>query len=374
MKLTGKRICALIFEAVIALALTGCSSQSLGAMLTASAAVSRLESTPRPIPPASNAPGAAYLDAQATLDAGKSQLLDLSRKETETMLDLTQAANAMAQATSDSIQRQKVDLEYQATIVSLNMTQAAATQNSILQQTKIAGDATAAAQNSTATAAQAAYLFQASQTAMAQAALDRLALQTAQAASTMTAYPMAATQTANMLNVTGTAEARTILNGLATQTGEAAAALTAYPLTATPAALTKEAAAFQEFNQEQGTFQKAVVDPLTPFLVALVIILFIGTIFLVFRRTQPGSGLRRLRLLESRGTHKPLIVDGVIIEQNAPIFLGVPLEETVSAPPPEAGLDTLPVEIIDPGEMPVAYWIQDAEDQLENQKEPDNGR
>jgi hypothetical protein len=298
------------------------------------------------------------------MNYGQSQLLDLSQKETENGLNISQAAIAAAQATKDFNQRQKADLNYQSTVVSLNITQAAATQNYMLQQAKISRDATTAAQNSQATAAQFAYLLSVSQTALAQAFLDSLALQTSQAASSQTAFPLTETYSAYLLNVTGTAEAQAILSGLANQTAQVAAALTAYPQTATPFALTKAALSLQEYGQEQQNFNNQIVNPLTPFLVVLVVLLFIGALVFVFRRSQSLPFPRRLRIGGMQGNRRPMIIDGVIVDQDPPLYLETLAEETNTNPAPQPEQDIPHVEIVNPSEAPFDNWIAEVEDQL----------
>ena len=124
------------------------------------------------------------------MDAGQSQLSDLSRRSTEVSLNMSQAANAAALSTQDYNRRQKMDLDYQSTVVSLNITQAAATQKYISQQTKISRDATSTAQSIAAAATRSAYLVNVTQTAQAQAILDSQYLQTAQAASILDGLPV----------------------------------------------------------------------------------------------------------------------------------------------------------------------------------------
>jgi hypothetical protein len=248
MNIHSQRIAPVLILTFMALMLMGCATPYT--TLAGFSPTTGLSSpTPAQAAPAQaiiESPNPAYANAQATLDYGKSQLLDLARKETENSLNMSQAANSAAQSTQDYNQRQKADLNFQATVVSLNIAQAAATQKFILQQTKIAQDATTAAQSNAATAAQSTYLMDVNQTAQVQAILDAQALQTDQAAAALTAYPLTATYSAYLLNVTGTVQAQAILNAQSTQTAQAIAALTAYPLTATPFTKTQAALLMQQ--------------------------------------------------------------------------------------------------------------------------------
>jgi len=272
-----------------------------------------------------DSPNSEYFSAQATIDAGQSQLLDLSYKATQVSLDLAQAANAAAQLTQEFIQRQKLDLDYQATIVSRNITQAAATQQFILRQTQIAMDATAVAQSNAATAAQSAYLVSVSQTAQVQAILDARVAQTVQAV----------------------------------------AALTAYPMTATPFAMTQAALLMQQYDREQQSFMDRIVAPLLPFLVILVFFLFILLAILIYRRIIPIPWSRRLRIAAGNDHSLPVTtVDGVLADRDPGFDSSISYELTSPTPPGLSGQKTVYVEIIDPSEPPVAHWIAEVEQQL----------
>ena len=270
-------------------------------------------------------PNSEYFSAQATIDSGQSQLLDLSYKATQVSLDLAQAANAAAQLTQEFIQRQKLDLDYQATIVSRNITQAAATQQFILRQTQIAMDATAIAQSNAATAAQSAYLVSVSQTAQVQAILDaRVA-----------------------------------------QTDQAVAALTAYPMTATPFAMTQAALLMQQYDREQQSFKERIVAPLLPFLVILVFFLFILLAILAYRRIIPIPWSRRFRIAAGNDHSLPVTtVDGVLADRDPGFDSSISYDLPSPNPPGLSGQKTVYVEIIDPSEPPVAHWIAEVEQQL----------
>jgi hypothetical protein len=253
-----------------------------------------------------------YDSAQATMDYGQSQLLELSRKATEVSLNMSQAANAAAQATQDSNQRQQMELDYQATLVNQNIAQAAATQKFINQQTKMANDATAVAQSGTATAVHSAYLLKVNQTA------------------------------------------------------QAAAALPAYPLTATPFAATQAALLMQQYDREQQSFLDRVVSPLIPiFAATLVLLLFVLVIVLVYRRLMPVPWLRRLQIERVNVHPSPLnMIDGVIVDHDPRLHQIIPYELTPTNPPGLPGENTVHVEIVDATEPPVAHWIAEVEHQL----------
>ena len=214
--------------------LLGCAGVSNTAVLVAS-----------PSPPgySVNSADPSYDFAQATMEYGERQLLELDRAATEINLSMAQAANDAAQSTQEYNRLQQLDLDYQATIISLNITRAAATQEFIVQQTEISKNSTAVAQSTAEAATQSAYLVNVTQTAHAQAILD-----------------------AQVLHATQTAEA-----------------LTAYPMTATSFAITQAALLMQQYDREQQAFVSRVISPSIPFLAifALLLIIIAG-IALVF--------------------------------------------------------------------------------------------
>ena len=189
----------------------------------------------------SSNPASAY--AQATIDSGRNQLLDLSRQATESNLNLAQTANAAAQATQVYIQQQKLALDFQATRISLNIDRAKATQQFLKQQSNLAPEATAAAQRNAE----------------------------------------AATQSADQMIDTQTAQAQVVLNIQGSQTAQAAAALTAFPFTATPFAATQAAVLNNEYNQERQSFVNRIVNPMILILAVLDLILFVVGIVLIYR-------------------------------------------------------------------------------------------
>jgi hypothetical protein len=109
----------------------------------------------------------AYGAAQATLEAGPRQAMELSYQATAISLNMNQAANVAAQTTIDYNRRQLMELSIRGTEVSQNMAWAAATQQSSSAQTQMAWNALTTSQSQ--------------------------ATQTAQAYATQTAYPLTAT-------------------------------------------------------------------------------------------------------------------------------------------------------------------------------------
>lgn len=327
MNITRQRIASLLI-------LTFMSQMLLGCGASISSTMPEFSPTPgyaTPAPGINESSNPDYAFAQATMDYGQSQLLDLSRKATEVSLNMSQAANSAALSTQDYNQRQKVDLDYQATLVSLNITQAAATQKFIRQQTKMAGDATAVAQSRAA----------------------------------------AATHSASLVNVTQTARAQAILGAQVLQTAQDAAALTASPLTATPFAVTQAALLMQQYDREQQSFEDRVVVPLIPILATiLVLLLIILVIVLTYRRFMPMPWSRRLGIARVNVNPDPLImIDGVIVDHDLGLHRVIPLELMPANP---AGLpveNTVHVEIVSATEPPVAHWIAEVEHQLATEGE-----
>jgi hypothetical protein len=273
-------------------------------------------------------PKSANTFAQATIDMGQSQLLDLSRKATEVSLDMTQAANVAAQSTQDYIQRQKIDLDYQATVISLNIAHAAATQQFIAQETQIAGEATAFAQQRAA----------------------------------------AATSSAHSQNITETAQAQAILNGQAVLNAQAMSSLTAYPLTATPFAATQAALLLQQYDREQQSFVDRVVVPLIPIVAVLDLLLLVLVILLAYRRFNPLPWLPRLRIARANVNPSPLImIDGKLTDPEPRLYQVIPSELTPANPPPLPGVNMAHVELMNASEPPVAHWIAEVEHQLDTE-------
>ena len=311
-----------------------------------------VQATPKPNQIVSS--NSAYTLAQATIDAGQRQLVDLARQATEVSLNSSQAANSAALSTQDANHRQKLELDYQSTLVSLNMAQAAATQRYISQQTKTAKDAAAAA-------ARATEQISSAQTGQAQDALDSLTLQTAQAAAALTAYPMTATAEAHQLNVAETMQAQMILYSQGTQAAQAIKTQTAIPLTETAAAVTQAALLMQKYDREQQNFLKQIVSPMIPILAILDLLLFTAWVIRALRRIMPAPWLPRLRI--ARG-YNPLMIDGVIVDADPLLNHTIPYKLM----PPTSTLltDEYPVhvEILDAADTPVAHWVTEVEHQL----------
>jgi len=283
-----------------------------------------------PTPGNLGSPDPASANAQATIDAGQSQLLDLSLKATQVSLNMSQAADAAAQSTQEYNQRQQLLLDHQATVISLNIAHAAATQKFIKQQTKTARDATAIAQNKAAATTQSAYLVNVTQTARAQAIVDPYLMQTARVV----------------------------------------AASTTYPLTATPFAATQAALLMQQYDREQKSFVDRVVSPLIPIVAAIfVLLLSILIIVLVHRRLMPVLWERRLRIARVNANPNPLImIDGVITDHDLPLHQIIPAELPPDNLPILPCEKTVHVEIVNATEPPVAHWIADVEQQLINER------
>lgn len=366
MNITSRRIAALLILALTTLMSVGCSSLAAATPVftPTPGLVIHSQAIAAPLPDVIESPNPAYVNAQATKDTGQSQLLDLSRKSTDVSLNMAQAANAAAQATRDSNQRQKLDLSYQATVVSLNIAQAAATQNYLLEQTKLANDATTAVQSSAATATESAFMVEVTQTAQAQVILDSQAQQTDQAAAALTAYPITATYLAQAGYVTATAQAMAILNVQSTQDAQARTTQTAYPMTATPFAVTKAALLMQQYGREQTSFVDLIVRPMVPFIASLDLLLFVLVIIFAYRRFM----LRPRYLSAARVTINPIItIDATVTDHNPQLHRINPLELMPSNPSGLPGENTVRVEVINAIEPPIVHWIAEVEHQLDNE-------
>jgi len=290
--------------------------------------VQSVDSTPEPIIIiVSSNPAAA--NAQATIDTGQSQLLELARQSTQVSLNMSQAANSAAQATQAFNQQQKLALDFQANGIRLNMERAAATQEFLKQQTKTARDAAAAAQRSTQSRADAA----------AESAFLVVGSQTAQAQATMAAQ--------------------------GSQTAEAVAVLTSSPLTATPYAATQAALLMNEYGREQRSFVNQIVNPLLPFIVVLDLLLFILGIILIYRRYVLIPWPRRLRFATVIVNPNPLtIIDGGFAEHDQGLDRVIPSELRPASLTDLPGENTTFVEIVNAAELPIADWIAEVEGQL----------
>ncbi|MDR3576889.1 MAG: hypothetical protein P4L50_23735 [Anaerolineaceae bacterium] len=241
-------------------------------------------------------PNPASVYAQATIDSGQGQLLDLSRQATESSLVLAQTERAAAQETQVYNDQQKLALDFQATQISRNIRRAAATQEFLTQQANISLEATSTAQRSAAEA----------------------------------------TQSAEQAFDTQTAQAQIILNFQGSQTVQAAAAMTAFPFTATPFAATQAAALANEANQEQQSFINRIINPLVLILAVFDLILIIIGIVLFYRRY-------------------------LIMPEAQPSVTSI--NKPATSPEP-SGEGTVFIETVNSADLPIAEWINDAENQL----------
>jgi hypothetical protein len=320
MNITGQRTRKILILLFTALMLLACDSM-FSAIPKSTATPGQAALAPEII----ESPNPASSNAQATIDFGQRQLLDLSHQATVVSLNISQAANAAAQSTQDANQRQKLDLDNQQTIIRQNIAQAVATQNYLTQQTKIAKDAAAAVKSRAAEATHSAYLVSVSQTAQVEA----------------------------------------IMGAQGAQTAQAAAALTAVPLTATPLAATQAALLMQEYSREQKSFVNQIVNPLIPFIVVLDLLLFILGIILIYRRFILVPWPRQLRFARVNVNPNPLtIIDGGFAEPD-PRLEGIIQSE--SRPADQYGLpveNTAYVEIVNATDPSIANWIAEVEHQL----------
>jgi len=239
--------------------------------------------------------------AQATLDSGQREMMELSHQATVVSLNLDQAANAAARSTMEYNQRQLVELSIRGTEVSQNMARAAAT------------------------ATYSAYLLKGTQTAQAQAILDVQATQTAQVIATQTAYP----------------------------------------LTATPwAALQAEIVRARNEADRRALWDEFVVTPLKVILITLVVLLLIVGGVIAYRRLMPVLELR-LRTISRDDDSSFLLVDGVIVDPDPLQQQRLtPRELRLLKHPRLPGDETPLVEITDSSEPSVTNWIAEAEQKL----------
>jgi hypothetical protein len=282
------------------------------------------ENIPVPVSGSFETPQPAYAAAQATLDYGQGQMMELDQQATVVGLDMAQAAQAAVQSTLDYNQRQLMDLSIQATAVSLNMVQAAATQHFIIEQTQAVWNATATAQSQAATTTYSAYI----------------------------------------LSVTQTAQALAILDVQRTDSAQARDTLRSYSLTATPqAALQAEIVRAQNESNRRALWGEFVVTPLTVILVILVVVLLIVGGVLAYQRLMPVLELR-LRTIWQEDNSSLLLLDGTIVDPAPPHRRLLQRGLRLLKPPRLPGDHTVQVEIIDPSEPSVINWITEAEQKL----------
>ncbi len=349
MNVTRRRMASWLVFIFMAQILMGCASIS----------TTSIEQSPTPgrgafAPVLIESPNPASVLAQATIDSGQSQLLELSRKSTELSHNMAQGENSSALATQAYNKRQKLDLDNQATSISLAITQAAVTQESLAQQTKINLDYQATKVNLAMDQAASTQAFLAQQTKLAGDA--DAAAQSDAAAATQLAYQVAVTQTA---------QAQGMLDDHARQTAQAAAALTAYPMTATPLAAIKAALLMQEYDREQQSFVDRVVVPLVPFLAILDLLLFTALIIVGYRRFMSMPLPNRLRAALGNVNPRPInVIDVMGADPDLRRPLLVPSVQTPANPPRQPGEAVGHVEIVDATEPPVAHWIAEVEQQL----------
>jgi hypothetical protein len=290
--------------------------------------------TPRyaiPITGGLETPNPAYTFAQATIDAGRGQLSDLSRQATEANLNVAQTANAAALSVQDYNQRQKLALDSQAAAIRQNIAQAAATQNFLKQQTEMAQDTAEAAQKSTATAVYSTYL----------------------------------------MNVTQTAQAQTILSIQGSQTAQALVALTAYPMTATPFAATQAALISEENSREQRAFINRIVNPLIPIVAIIDFLLLILGIVLIYQyyvsEQQPASPTN-IPVNDNFNSWIP--ITGGTEDDEAEFDRTIPFEFRPPYPSGLTGENTANLEIVDPDEPLMEDWIDEADEQMDSDGGP----
>jgi hypothetical protein len=343
----GQRIATLLMMPIIILMLMGC-------IFTAAPELATTPALDTPVPGMLESPNPAYINAQATLDFGQGQLLELSRRSTQISLERSQAENAAAQSTLDFYLRQQIDSDFQATQISLNIGQAAATQEFFAQQTRIILDATALVQSNAETATASANLAKNTQVAQDQAVVAAQATQSFQAAATQSSH-----------HLTETVQVQLIQNVQSTQTAQSAAAAIAYPLTATPLAITQAALLMQQYDREKQSFENQVVAPLIPvFAIVILILSILGTIW-IYRKFMPPQRSLIPRPASLRYNSRRLLpFSSGISEHNSWYQRIIPLKRSSGILHDLPGKKILEIEIVNAQELWIALWIVEAEDQL----------
>jgi hypothetical protein len=272
---------------------------------------------------------AEYAAAQATLNSGNSDMMELSHQATIVSLSMQQAANAEAQAQLDDSQRRLMELSIQGTEISQNLARAAATQQFITEQNQMVWDAAVNAQSQAATATYSAYLF----------------------------------------NVTQTAQVQAILDVQATQVAQAKATRAAYSLTATPfAALQAEIVRARNEASRRALWGEFVVTPVKLILTTLVVLLLLVGGVVAYQRLMPLLELR-MRTISRYDDSTWLLEDGVIVDPNPKDHRATP-DESLQVNLLQISSDqAVQVEIVVSTEPSIINWIAEAEQKLRS-----NGR
>lgn len=285
---------------------------------------------------------------------------------------------AAAQATQASGQSELKELSRQATVVSQNMTQAAATQQFITNQTQMvwnvtatvqSQDATAAAQNQGATAtsqSQDATTIAQNQgaTLVAQNQGATLVAQDQGATATAQSQDATATESAYIRNLTQTVQVQAMLDVQGTHTAQINATQAAYSLTATPwAALQAGIVQTRNESNRRSWWGEFVTTPLKVILITLVVLLFIVGAVMAYRRLMPVLDLR-LRAIWRDNDSPLLLVDGTIVDHDAPHRQATHWVLRQPEEPQFPSYEIPPVEIIDSSDPSIAPWITETEQKL----------
>lgn len=340
-------IIVLLGIALMVLVLMSCVVPVYPAILPTSPALSQnLATTSLPLPDYYLVLGQDLVDpavqsAQATLDAGQQVINEISYQATLVSLNINLAARAAAQATLDYNQAQLMGLAIRGTEVAQNMAWAAATQQYIVDQTEQASAVTVTA-----------YQAQIEQTQMVW-----------NATSTAQSQAVTATYAAYILIVTQTAQGQMQLDAQDMRYAQANATQQAYSLTATPMAiLQSERIQAQAESNRKSVWMDFVVNPLTVFLMTLIILVIILGWVLAYKRFMPvfELGLRKFVQEDNRPV---VLLEGRIIEAipvPAPLISAQPEIYT----PKLTSVSLAQIEIVGPDEPSITNWITEAEQKL----------
>jgi len=336
-----------------------------------------------PLTGSTETPLPVYAAVQSTLASGQSEMTELSRKATEVSANMAQAAatqqfisqqtqmgwdataivqsqNATitaqsqdATATSQSQDATTIAQNQDATAIAQNQDATAIAQNQNATATAQSHDATAIAQNQDATA-------------IAQSQDTTATAQSQDATATAQVMDATATEAAYIRNVTQTVQAQVMLDIQATRTDLENATLAAYSLTATPwAAIQAEIVRTRNTSERRAWWEEYITTPLKVILLILLVLLLVVGGVMVYRRLMPVLELR-LRTI-SRENDSPLILeDGKIVEPDSPhrqLTRWVLQQPNL---PQFPSYETPQVEIIDPSDPSVAFWISETEQKLSN--------